>query len=50
MSTTEKKEKLFQSIGDVVDKAAGEEEEGSAVDEIDSLCMKCHEQVRCEAQ
>ena len=46
MSTEEKKEQLFQPIGQVVDKAAGEEEEGSAVDEIDSLCMKCHDQVR----
>ena len=46
MSTEEKKEQLFQPIGQVVDKAAAEEDEGSAVDEIDSLCMKCHEQVR----
>lgn len=44
MSTEEKKEQLFQPIGQVVDKTAAEEDEGSAVDEIDSLCMKCHEQ------
>jgi hypothetical protein len=46
MSTEEKKEQLFRPIGQVVDTAGGEEDEGSTVDEIDSLCMKCHEQVR----
>ncbi|KAH6902512.1 zinc-finger protein zpr1 [Coprinopsis sp. MPI-PUGE-AT-0042] len=44
MTTEEKKEQLFRPIGQVVDTAAGEEDEGSTVDEIDSLCMKCHEQ------
>ncbi|KAG2018691.1 zinc-finger protein zpr1 [Coprinopsis cinerea AmutBmut pab1-1] len=42
MTTEQKPEQLFPAIGQVVDKE--EEEERPPVDEIDSLCMKCHEQ------
>jgi len=47
MSTTKEKdqrETLFPTIGNVVSKSGQDEEEQTAVDEIESLCMKCHEQ------
>lgn len=51
MSSADKKEDLFPTIGNVVDqadlgeKAQGVEEDEKVVTEIESLCMKCHEEV-----
>lgn len=52
MAATTKQNEFFPAIGQVVDKAekgaegieGGDDEK--VVDEIESLCMKCHEQVR----
>jgi zinc finger protein len=54
MSSAEQKEDLFPTIGEVADQAdlvAVDEKDQNAVEdekvvtEIESLCMKCHEQV-----
>lgn len=54
MSSADKKEDLFPTIGNVVDQAdlvsvgekdQGVEEDEKVVTEIESLCMKCHEEV-----
>ena len=48
-------ENLFPKIGELatktdeetkVDEGAGDENEEKVIQEIDSLCMNCHEQVR----
>lgn len=57
MSSTEKKEELFPTIGNIADQAdqvivnettqgvSAEEDDEKVVTEIESLCMKCHEKV-----
>jgi hypothetical protein len=54
MANTTKPNEFFPAIGEVVDQTdkskdvqEGEENE-KVVDEIESLCMKCYEQVRRE--
>lgn len=51
MAQTEENPEFFPSIADVVDKtSAGDEENVSArpMEEIESLCMQCGEQVRSQ--